>query len=283
MFGSIWGWFALHLTFQYSIVLMVLGLIWALALWLSDDSKDNPANPVAGIGVLGAIVAFFACIDGGGWAYWLPYIAGIAILPSILGVRKLIGVVLTAAEEAEEEAKRKAAIEATSPKSIIAKCEAIVKQYIATLPSDMSTVDERYQAQTKLDALRALYKRLEEAERLGPRSPESFAQNLKEADALYSDVSLEKECGELVRELRSQSEQDNLPVARIKLAIEALKLSISELPSRTRARIAEEIPHEYQRAAETVETEMGKPLFPSLIESPAVDPNPPRRRRAETA
>lgn len=298
MLGHVLSWLGSSLALWPALGVALLGVLWSLCVWASDpDDSDDGPFAIAVLGILGMIGALVGSVLSGVWAYWIPYLLGVAILPSILGVGALDKkycrwlelkkqeVAARRIREQKEAERAKAEFE-RSPAGVIARCEAVVKRYIDALPTDLAVIEERRQAETKLDALRGLYKLLAAIEKLGADTEESFKQKLTEADALFSDVSLEGECGALVREIRERSVDEAPPTSRIHAAIEALVFSINSLPGKAAARIAAETPTEYRVASDDLTAEFGEPVLPVLDPSPESEerasgiPKPPRRQLA---
>jgi hypothetical protein len=295
MFGHVFSWLGAHLALWPSVALIVVGLAWT-ALWIPANDGDGDAQGGVTLGAVAIVGWFVASIFSAQWVYWLPFLTGCSILPMIFGSltaadalqewqKKRAAEAKKLREQMAREAKRRAEERLKSPAGVIARCEAVVKKYIDALPQDLLIIEERRQAETKLDALRGLYKLLDAIEKLGPDDEESFEKHLAAADALFSDVSLEKECGALVRELRERSVTKAPPVLKIHSAIEALVLSIESLPGKAAARIAEQVPTEYRVSAEDMAAEMGHPVLPviDLTPEPEAQPKAPPRARRQLA
>lgn len=286
MFGEIGAWLSSHLSLWPSIGLGVLGLLWgvftAVVVTDNDDSEGSCAGGMV-IGILAMIGCLIGSVVSGSWALWLPYIAGVLAIPGIIGIAKGISAISEWSANEDARARERQKAYAKSPDGVIERCEGIVQAYLDSLPLEADTPKEQAAAQTKLAALRELYTTLARIEKLG--SAATFEQNLAAADGIFSDVLLEKECGALVKMLRARSREDVAPVEDVRAAIEALVLSISELPRKAQARLASQVPLEYSTAAADMAAEIGSPALPDLRvddsrpEKPDAVTRPPRQRQ----
>lgn len=169
------GWLAAHLPLWPSIGLAVAGLIWTAAVrFANPDDNDDPGMPIAVLGGIAMAFALVGSIMSGSWVLWLPYLAGCSVVPALMGLAAGLGHVeerrLQAAAERKAKAceleKQREAFE-RSPAGVIARCERTVERYVASLPKDMDYPEESRKARTKLEALKALHARLQEAEQAG--------------------------------------------------------------------------------------------------------------------
>lgn len=293
---GIFVWLLQHLpSLGVSLSLAAAGLLWAF-LWFPADDGSDEAQTVVVLGFLAMVACLVGSVSSGVWAPWIPYLTGVALIPGIwgagVGISKLgplmkRGWAFLKRKVAEEDKRRadqraaelrvvraRAEAEANSPKATIARCEAAVTTYLASLPKDLLYVDESRQAKTKLDALRGLYKLQADILKIGPRDEASFKKRVAQADALYPDVSLETECKDLIDELRRQSVTQAPAVTLLHAAIEKLTLILTSLPYKAAPRIAEQLPFEYRVSADDLRAEYGKDVLPAIRDSDSLDVEP---------
>lgn len=312
--GSVFQWLMTHQpAFPYSLLIAGVAFLWTgvIRLLPEVEGDDIPFPLLAVLGVMAAVVGVIHSVDNGNWYPFVSMGLGLVLLPGFYLARAVFrkakatvqrGWKALSAWSAEQdrleaekrksqderEAVRRKAAE-SSPKAVLQRAEATIEQVRKALPLDLEVVEEGRQAQAKLDALRELYELLAHMEALAPGNDDALTARIAQADALFADVSLEKEVGVLIRKLRKDTSTLAQRRKVIHAAIEALVLSIASLPDRVAARLAMEAPVDYQVAAADLQQEAGEPVLPVITPpsdlearlaqepEPATRPNPKKQ------
>jgi hypothetical protein len=294
----IWGGISFALTASF-----IKGLL--------DEDEDWTYGPAVlsfvyfvVFGLIGGLI--FADKDNYYWYHMVSMLVGWFGIPALLGILLLAGTGAASVAKAvgravssvwgravsgfrnlrdrlAEEAEAERQAEVRSPEHVLARCQAVLDDFRARLPKDVTAPETMRRAGDLFEALKELYKLDQSLAELSPGDDSGLAEKVRQADNLFTEVALEKECPDLVTKLRQERHAIGPVRGHIHAAIEALVLLITTLPDQMASKMALQVPHEYQQVVDDMRQPDGRSLLPAISTDEPQSPVVPPMAKRQTA